>query len=235
MTTTPDPKIVCEIATEHILDDARRAHDIGADVLGHFGPDALTKHEYGAWCNAIREAITTATVAVSWPNERPQNERDARPLVERLPAEDAERVTALVDERDSWRKEVLELREQVKAQADLATELESANANAAEIADQRTKQREEIMRLRARVRELEGAQDERDGDVRAMAALLRLGDVSFRGTWLTDFDDARSELETRFALQIAALEARDAETETAVHGLLADLGQRARDAKAGDQ
>lgn len=51
---------------------------------------------------------------------------------------------------------------------------------------------------------------ERDGDVRAVAALLKLGDVSFRGTWLTDYDDARSELETRFASQIAALEARDA-------------------------
>ena len=41
--------------------------------------------------------------------------------------------------------------------ADLATELDAANANAAEIADQRTEYREEIMRLRARVRELEGA------------------------------------------------------------------------------
>ena len=52
------------------------------------------------------------------------------------------------------------------------------------------------------------AQDERDGDVRAVAALLKLGDVSFHGTWLTDFDDARSELEARFAPQIAALDAK---------------------------
>ena len=72
MTTTPDPKTVQQLATEHILDDARRAHDIGADVLGHFGPDALSKVEYHAYCDAVREAITTATIAVSWPAEQPR-------------------------------------------------------------------------------------------------------------------------------------------------------------------
>jgi hypothetical protein len=45
--------------------------------------------------------------------------------------------------------------------------------------------------------------------VRAVAALLKLGDTSFRGNWLTDYDDARSELESLFADRIAALEARD--------------------------
>lgn len=95
------------------------------------------------------------------------------------------------------------------ALADLATELDAANDNADEIADRAGKYREEIMRLRAQVRELEGAQVERDGDVRAVAALLRLGDTSFRGNWLTDYDDARSELEARFADRIAELNARD--------------------------
>lgn len=56
----------------------------------------------------------------------------------------------------------------------------------------------------------EQPQDERDGDVRAVAALLKLGDVSFRGNWLTDYSDAWSELESRFANRIAALDARDA-------------------------
>ena len=49
--------------------------------------------------------------------------------------------------------------------ADLATELDAANDNADEIADRASAYREEIMRLRARVRKLEGAQGERDGDV----------------------------------------------------------------------
>lgn len=79
---TTDPKTVQQLATEHILDDARRAHDIGAAVLGHFGPDALTKAEYHAYCDAIREAITTATVAVSWPDAQPQD--DDTPHAERL-------------------------------------------------------------------------------------------------------------------------------------------------------
>lgn len=71
--TAPDQRQVRQLAREHILDDARRAHDIGAAVLGHHGPDALTRHEYGAWCSAIREAIRTATVTVSWPGEQAQD------------------------------------------------------------------------------------------------------------------------------------------------------------------
>lgn len=50
--------------------------------------------------------------------EQPQDERDKRSLVERLSGDDAERVAALIDERDCWRKEVLELRAQVAAQAE---------------------------------------------------------------------------------------------------------------------
>jgi hypothetical protein len=70
MTTAPDPKTVREIATEHILDCGRNADDIGAYVMGHHGPDALTKHQYGAWCSAIRSAIRTAVVTVEWPDEQ---------------------------------------------------------------------------------------------------------------------------------------------------------------------
>ena len=120
-------------------------------------------------------------------------------------------LAAVVNEYNALLAEAEQPQDDRDAQlADLATELDAANDNAVEIADQRAKQREEIMRLRARVRELEGAQDERDGDVRAVAALLRLGDISLHGGWLTRWEDAKAELESRFADRIAALEARDA-------------------------
>ncbi|NUQ98289.1 MAG: hypothetical protein HOY79_17655 [Streptomyces sp.] len=64
------------------------------------------------------------------------------------------------------------------------------------------------------VMSMRAVQPQDDGDVRAVAALLKLGDVSFLGTWLTDYDDARSELESRFADRIAALEARDMKEPT---------------------
>lgn len=56
--------------------------------------------------------------------------------------------------------------------------------------------------LAARVAELEA---EREADTRAVAALLKLGDVSFRGTLLTDWEDAKGALAARFADRIAAL------------------------------
>ena len=325
MTTTPDPMIVREIAREIILDCGRNADDIGTYVWVRVGAD-LSKHEHGAWCSAIREAIRTAQIAMSWPDEQPQDERDAeshsaaervRATLDRHAARgsiggeylDAD-VRAVLDNREMWRNLALsrgaERDERDAALADLATELDAANANAAEIADQRTAYREEVMRLRARVRELErevrqlraGAprawtqdlrspvgrfenfinatrsydsdhlggimrggnaeatitlgdlravlarlaeleahpwqvlhadQDERDGDVRAVARLLASADGS-----ITEMFAAHEALEARFADRIAAIE-RDAETETAVHGLLADLGQRARDTKAGNQ
>jgi len=67
--TAPDPQIVREIAREYVLDDRHRVHDIGPAVLGRFGPDGLTKPEYHAYCDAVREAIAMATVTVSWPAE----------------------------------------------------------------------------------------------------------------------------------------------------------------------
>jgi ribosomal protein S27E len=69
VSTTPDPETVREIAREYVLDDRRRAHDIAPAILGRFGPDGLTRPEYRAYCDAVREAIRTATVTVSWPAE----------------------------------------------------------------------------------------------------------------------------------------------------------------------
>lgn len=75
MSTEPDQQTVRELATEHILDSGRQVDDIGADVVGHFGPGVLTKRERNAWCNAIRKAIRTATITVSWPDELPNADR----------------------------------------------------------------------------------------------------------------------------------------------------------------
>lgn len=72
MSTIPDPQTVREIAREYVLNDPRRAYDISPAILGKFGPDGLTKPEYHAYCDAVREAIKTATVTVSWPDEQPQ-------------------------------------------------------------------------------------------------------------------------------------------------------------------
>jgi hypothetical protein len=66
-----DPQLVREIAREHILDGGQNADDIGTYVWVRVGAD-LTKHEHGAWCSAIREAIRTATV--SWPAELDKRE-----------------------------------------------------------------------------------------------------------------------------------------------------------------
>jgi len=68
--TAPDPKTVREIAREYVLDDRHRAHDIAPAILGRFGPDELTRPEYYAYCDAVRKAIKTATVTVSWPDEQ---------------------------------------------------------------------------------------------------------------------------------------------------------------------
>jgi hypothetical protein len=67
--TAPDPKTVREIAREIILDCGRNADDIGTYVWVRVGAD-LSKHEHGAWCSAIREAIRTAQITASWPTEQ---------------------------------------------------------------------------------------------------------------------------------------------------------------------
>ena len=64
-----DPKTVREIAREIILDCGRNADDVGTYVYVRVGAD-LSKHEHGAWCSAIREAIRTAQITVSWPDEQ---------------------------------------------------------------------------------------------------------------------------------------------------------------------
>ena len=66
--TAPDPETVREIAREHIRSGRT---DIGTTMDEQFGTgvvDAMSRHEYGAWCSAVREAIRTA--ALSWPDEQ---------------------------------------------------------------------------------------------------------------------------------------------------------------------
>jgi hypothetical protein len=74
--TAPDARTVREIAREYILDCGRNADDIAAYVWVRVGAD-LTKHEHGAWCSAIRKAIRTAQITVSWPDEQQPDERTA--------------------------------------------------------------------------------------------------------------------------------------------------------------
>jgi hypothetical protein len=77
-------------------------------------------------------ALTPEDWARGWvqqPDEQPPApptaEQDGRPLIERLAPEDAERVAALIDERDSWRREVLELRAKVAEQDGAAADAEA--------------------------------------------------------------------------------------------------------------
>jgi len=87
--TAPDPKTVREIAREHILYCGRDADDIGSYVYVRVGAD-LSKHEYGAWCSAIREAIRTAQITMSWPDEQQPaeatgGEQQPWPRAQRMP------------------------------------------------------------------------------------------------------------------------------------------------------
>lgn len=134
MTTTPDSKVVREIAREAIRSASRRLELIDGVIARHraigdrpasgSGELLAWQAAYSALCKAVRLEMQAAF----WSDEQAQDERDAQ-------------------------------------LADLATELDVANDDADAIAGQRAAQRKEIMRLRARVQELEGAQGERDGDV----------------------------------------------------------------------
>lgn len=114
--------------------------------------------------------------------------------------------------------------------AEVTAELESANANAAEIADQRAEYREEIMRLRAQVRELKAAQDARDGNVRAVAEVL----VRLKA-WLTG---RRANVHPKISTTSVIAEPRDRSTaawaiaESDVRAAVAAL--EARDVKEED-
>lgn len=70
MTTTPDPKIVFEAARQAIAEMAFRYDAVGS-VLDARG---LDRQLYG---DVVVAAIDAATVAVSWPDEQLQDERDA--------------------------------------------------------------------------------------------------------------------------------------------------------------
>jgi hypothetical protein len=87
---------------------------------------AVISDKLGNECSQVKVKYHTAVarwmavVKPSWPDEQQPAETTGgeqvqdgvvgRPLIERLSPEDAERVGALIDERDCWRKEVLDLR-----------------------------------------------------------------------------------------------------------------------------
>lgn len=156
--------------------------------------------------SAISDLISSAVVTVSWLDEQPQDGYAVRVLdmldadPDRFQDSEEDDLRAVLHDLFQCTAEAANL---ASALAEVTAELDAANANAAEIADQRTAYREEIMRLRARVRELEAAQPERDGDVRAVAQVC------------ADFGNDEGprgirQLHARFADRIAALEARDA-------------------------
>lgn len=76
--------------------------------------------------------------------------------------------------------------------------------------------RRAVVALQRLGRERDAALKARDGDVRAVAALLKLAALGGpRGGWLTRWEDATAELQSRFADRITALEARDAKAAVA--------------------
>lgn len=177
MTTTPDPQAVREIAREYarrlldqldhgyvldeMLSDKRFAHLLTGDE----DQDIATLDPIAAEIKDVARAA-----ALLWPDEQPQDERDA-------------------------------------ALAALTAERNAAHEAAAEADRQRAEYRREAALLRARVRELEDAQDERDGDVRAVAAWLAADDEDVPAY---DYIAACAALKARFAGRIAELDARDA-------------------------
>lgn len=70
---SPEPEKVREIAREYLTDRINEPSDVGAYVMGFVGYD-LTKHEFGAWCSAVRTDLRAAVP--SWPDEQPQDEGD---------------------------------------------------------------------------------------------------------------------------------------------------------------
>lgn len=88
--------------------------------------------------------------------------------------------------------------------------------------------------------------EEREQQARDVLAVRALTNATSRmlGMWADANDDVRRELWTtlharadvvfdRFRERYAELDAAEVETQTAVHGLLADLGQRAREGREG--
>lgn len=215
MTTTPDPKTVREIAQEVAnlaLHDAVHVDQwISAVVNGRFG------NECSSFRAPLHAAVARrmAVVKPSWPDEQPQDERDAR--IAELEREVRQlRAGAPRAWKQDWRNPISRFETFVNATRNYDSDhlggiMRGGNAEA-------TITLGDLRAVLARLAELEAhpwivveaEQPQDDGDVRAVAALLKLGDTSFRGNWLTDYDDARSELESRFAARIAALDARDA-------------------------
>lgn len=202
--TIPDPKTVREIAREYVLNDRHRAHDIGPAVLERFGPDGLTKPEYHAYCDAVRKAIASAAVAVSWPDEQQPAKATGGKQVQDG-ADEAPCVCGDPNCMPYWRpvhQQINEMR--------LRSDRVAANFTKAmleEICEERTRAEQaeaERDALAARVAELEA---EREADARAVNRLLRLveADPAF------SYGPAAMALRHCFANRIAELGA--AETE----------------------
>lgn len=194
MSNGPDPKVVRDFARRAILSSVEDVDYMG--IGEQFGDDENWPQgdslAYDAMHDAVYDAVGEATVTVSWPAEQPQNggapadlwwsftgaadtcyleHHDAGAyreccmragLAYALKVRDqlAQENGQLQDERDA-------------ALPALTAERNAAHEAAAEADRQRAEHRREAALLRARVRELEAAQDERDDDDSAAAPALR--------------------------------------------------------------
>lgn len=240
MSTVPDPQVVREIAREATQRAARRRDYIGSVLSEHAIMDEILasgdRSAYRRWCDAIKAEMQSAAVTVSWPKEQAQGERDTRPLIERLAPDDAERLAALIDERDSWRTEVLELRARVaKLEGERDAEPKPCvcgdpncmpywrpvheQMNAMRVradkagADFTMALLEQICELRTELDELragrEGDEAERDADVRAVAEAVDALDFVLENGYSADVvEGVRAALLSCFAGRIAELDAR---------------------------
>lgn len=235
---TPDPEKVREIARQYLADRISGPSDVGAYVMGHLGPlgDDLTKHEFGAWCSAVRADLLAAVP--SWPDEQPQDEGDACGV--QLPRESATRLGASPDttcirpaghaahsDGDGTLWISRPLGEQPQDEGDGVSLLPNPCArvvatvicNGTLSPHERAALRQVVDEHDAAVEQLVEWQAERDADVRAVAELLqaakRIGEyglvmdeetVAELVAWLVR---AAGDVRARFADHIAELRARE--------------------------
>jgi hypothetical protein len=227
--TAPDPKTVREIAREIILDCGRNADDIGTYVWVRVGAD-LSKHEHGAWCSAIREAIRTAQITASWldeqqPAETTGGEQAQDGAVGRLEswlavpnhfgAQIEADLRAVLADRDALAARVAELEGEREALLDGNQRLQTMNEGLRQMAIQA---REAANSWQQATIDLYSGREEphpsdcpcgqqeasdADADVRAVSELL---DAKAAGKDMAECKYAFTELRARFADRIAALD-----------------------------
>lgn len=83
MATTPDPKAVREIAHDALTIAIRRGRTeaVEAALIAHGGAGPVLGEKFDVTTNAVIVEYNRLAAALSWPDEQPQDERDAAELV----------------------------------------------------------------------------------------------------------------------------------------------------------